>query len=128
MITSEPIRTFGPVLVLSKRSNSSGASVAVRLCQQVSTIYPIGFRPYLALQETLADVQMSAEPVLSCRKTTQRLLVQTADQLREGDEIGGHIVRELHPAPLYKGQQRDYDGGYAISRWQPLVSADLDLR
>lgn len=127
MITAKPISTFGPVLVLSKRESSASTTVAVRLCQQVSTIYPLGLRPYMALQEELASSQV-LEPVLSCRKTTQRLLPETANQLSEGDAIGGHIVRELHAEPRYKGQKRDYDGGYAISRWEDHYSPDVDLR
>jgi hypothetical protein len=124
---SAPQSVFGPVVVLSKKPSSSGSTIAVKLCQVVTTTYPPGTRPHLALQEAIND-DHEPKTVVSCRKATQRLLPAEAEKLKPGDEIEGHLVRTLRANPRYTGQKAAYEGGYASSTWSPTFEEDIDLR
>jgi len=121
-----PQHSFGEVVVLSKKPSGSGSTVAVKLSQKVTTVYPPGSRKHLALHESISGSE--PQTVISSRKATQRLLPAEAEHLKPGDIVGGHLVRTLRSNPRYTGQKAAYEGGYASSHWSATYQEDIDLR
>lgn len=128
MSTPTPITTFGDVTVVSKRLSGTELTVAVRLQQECTTVYPPGSRPHFALQGALAPATEIERTITSYRKATQRFSPEEAASLKEGDVVGGHLRTTYTEHPRYAGQKSAYEGGYASSEWRPTLEPDIDLR